>query len=503
MKIDRLLAALPAKTVIGRTRNLEVEGITFDSRQVRAGSIFVAVPGTQQDGRDFAPQAIENGAVAIVVEEPISRDDVVQIVVPNARQALAWLASAFHGYPGRRMRVVGVTGTDGKTTTCNILGSILRTAGHKTGMVTTVNAEIGSRHLDTGLHTTTPGAIEVQQYLREMLDAATRYAIIETTSHALDQERTLGSEYDVAVVTNVTHEHLDYHGTYEGYLATKGKLFASLSTSYRKRGVKKVSILNADDQSFDYLRQFPADLTLTYGMSSGADVWASDVRLTPKGTSFTTHTPKGEIAIKSYLLGTFNVYNTLAAVAAAVSQNVSARDIEAGVAGVKRVVGRMDQVDLGQDFDVVIDFAHTPNGLEQALKLARTLAKGKLTVVFGAAGLRDRDKRPVMGEVAGRLADFVVITAEDPRTEDLNVIMEHIATGCRSAGRREGVDFWKIGDRAEAIAFAVRHAAPGDLVIITGKGHEKSMCFGETEYPWSDYEAAARALEARLKETGG
>ncbi|MGQ9675144.1 MAG: UDP-N-acetylmuramoyl-L-alanyl-D-glutamate--2,6-diaminopimelate ligase [Chloroflexota bacterium] len=503
MKFGKLLSALPAKTVIGKTRNLEIEAIAFDSRQVKPGAVFVAIPGTQQDGRDYVPQAIENGAVAVVLEEPVSRDDVVQVVVPSARQALAWLASAFYGYPGRRMRVIGITGTDGKTTTCNILGSILRTAGHNIGMVTTVNAEIGNRHLDTGLHTTTPSALEVQQYLREMLDAGARYAIIETTSHALDQERTLGSEYDVAVVTNVTHEHLDYHGTYEAYLASKGKLFASLSASYRKRGIKKVSVLNADDQSFEYLRQFPADLTLTYGQSRGVDIWASDVRLTPKGTSFTAHTPSGQIAIESYLPGTFNVYNILAAVAAAVSQDVSASDIEAGVAAVKRIVGRMDPVDLGQDFDVVIDFAHTPNGLEQALKLGRTLTGGKLTVVFGSAGLRDREKRPMMGEVAGRLADFIVITAEDPRTEDLNAIMEHIAAGCRSAGRREGIDFWKIGDRAKAIAFAIRQAAPGDLVLITGKGHEKSMCFGDREYPWSDHEAATRALEARLKETRG
>lgn len=501
MRVSKLLAALPARRVIGDTRGLEVDGIVFDSRLARGGSVFVAIPGVERDGHDYAADAVANGATVIVVERQLPLDKVVQVVVPSSRQALALLASALYGYPGRHIKVIGVTGTDGKTTTCNLIGAILRAAGHKIGMITTVNAEIGYRVLETGLHTTTPDALEVQQYLREMVDAGAKYAVIETTSHALDQDRTLGSEYDVAVITNVTHEHLDYHRTYEAYLASKGKLFASLEAAHRKRGVKKVKILNADDRSFAYLSQFPADVTLTYSMSSGADVWPSDLRLGASGTRFVAHTPKGEFRVESSLLGTFNVYNMLAAIAAAVSQNVSRRGIAAGIASVTRVVGRMDPIDVGQDFGVLIDFAHTPNSLEQALKLARSLTDGNLIVVFGCAGLRDREKRPMMGEIAGRLADLTVITAEDPRTEDLDTIMEEIAAGSRKAGRTEGEGYVQIGDRARAIAFAVRRAARGDLVLITGKGHEKSMCFGETEYPWSDHEVATQALQALLKET--
>ncbi len=501
MRVSKLLTALPTRQVIGDIRGIEVDSIVFDSREARTGCVFVAISGTEYDGHDFAARAVQKGARVVVVERRLLLDDVVQVLVPNTRQALARLASVFYGYPGRRLRVIGVTGTDGKTTTCNLLGAVLRAAGHKIGMVTTVNAEIGHRVLDTGLHTTTPDAVEVQQYLREMVDAGTKYAVIETTSHALDQDRTLGSEYDVAVITNVTHEHLDYHRTYEAYLASKGKLFASLGTAHRKRRVKKVKVLNADDQSFEYLRQFASDVTLSYGLAAKADIWASDVRLSPKGTTFVAHTPRGEFRVESSLLGAFNVYNMLAAIAAAVSQNVSHRAIRAGIASVTRVVGRMDPIDVGQDFGVVIDFAHTPNSLEQALKLARGLTEGKLIVVFGCAGLRDREKRPMMGEVAGRLADLTIITAEDPRTEDLDTIMEQIAVGSRRAGRTEGEGYVKIGDRARAITFAVRRAAAGDLVIITGKGHERSMCFGDTEYPWSDHQAATEALEALLKES--
>ena len=487
MELRELIDALTTVEMRGNL-NTEVSEITMDSRQAKVGSLFVAVPGLRSDGHAFAEQAVKNGACAVVGQRELSLPaHVAQVVVPDSRKALALLCAAFYGFPGRHLRVIGVTGTDGKTTTSSLVGAILEAAGRKTGIITTVSAKIGDQSIDTGRHTTTPDAPDVQRYLAQMVAAEAEYAVLETTSHGLHQDRTLGCEYDVAVVTNVTHEHLDYHRTYEQYLATKGKLFEQLN-SFRKEGVPKVSVTNADDRSFPYLRGFPADISLSYGMQPSADVFARSLSASASGIVMAIHTPKGDLEVQSPLLGKFNAYNILAAAATAVSQEIPFEAIRAGVLSVKGVPGRMESIDCGQDFAVVVDFAHTPGSIEQALGLARTLAGGRVIVVFGCAGLRDREKRPLMGEMAGRLADLTVVTAEDPRTEDLNAIMDQIAAGLQKAGRRESVDYWKIADRAEAIRFALRTARSGDLVIVTGKGHEKSMCFGETEYPWSDQE---------------
>ncbi|MBC7251207.1 MAG: UDP-N-acetylmuramoyl-L-alanyl-D-glutamate--2,6-diaminopimelate ligase [Anaerolineae bacterium] len=498
MQLSQLLSALPEKKIHG-DQNVTVRGLTSDSRQVRPGELFVAIRGLTADGHDFIPQALERGAVAVVAErESIHPDSpgVPWVIVPDSRAALAYLAAAWYGHPTRRMRVVGVTGTDGKTTTVNLIHSVLMAAGHKTGMVSTVNALIGGMAYDTGLHTTTPDAPEVQRFLAQMAEAGTEYAVLEVTSHGLDQHRVTACDFDVAVVTNVTHEHLDYHGTYQAYLEAKSRLFHALSTSYRKPGTAKVAVLNADDSSFHHLRPIPTDVHLTYGLESPADVTAGEVSSTPEGLTFIAHTPGGDLAVRSPLIGRYNVYNILAAIAVGISQGVPFPAIQRGIEAVRGVVGRMERIDLGQPFTVMVDFAHTPNSLQRALETVRELTPGRVIVVFGCAGLRDRAKRPIMGEIAGRLADRIVITAEDPRTEDLHDIMAQIAVGCERAGRREGEDYWRIGDRAEAIAFAVRLARPGDLVIVTGKGHEQSMCFGTTEYPWSDHQAVREALEA-------
>lgn len=493
MKLREMIDALDAKEIIGNP-DVEIEQIVYDSRQVGPGALFVAIPGTQRDGHDFIPQAISRGAVAVVSEKPSgAAQSVTQIIVPAPRAALALLSAAFYGFPGRQLKVIGITGTDGKTTTSSLIGAILSAAGKKVGLVTTVAATIEGRESETGLHTTTPDPPEVQNFLAQMVSAGMEYAVIETTSHGLDQDRTLGSAYDVAVITNVTHEHLDYHGTFEAYLAAKGKLFEQLA-DFRKSGVPKVSVLNADDASFDYLRRFPVDISLSYGLDSPADITARNLDLSPRGTRFTAITPSGNIEITSPLLGKFNVYNMLAAIATAVSQGISPEHIGLGLKDFRGVVGRMEPINCGQDFDVIVDFAHTPRSLEQALELARTLTRGRVIVVFGCAGLRDRGKRPLMGEVAGRLADLVVVTAEDPRTEDVDEIMRQIERGLISAARREGEGYRKIADRGMAIAYALGEARPGDLVIVTGKGHEKSMCFGETEYPWSDQEAIRKIL---------
>jgi UDP-N-acetylmuramoyl-L-alanyl-D-glutamate--2,6-diaminopimelate ligase len=304
-------------------------------------------------------------------------------------------------------------------------------------------------------------------------------------------------EYDVAAVTNITHEHLDFHGSLEAYQQAKARLFRSLGTSYRKPGVDKIAVLNRDDESYYVLKDIPADRQLTYGLGEGVDFRASEVSVSPSGLHLTVSTPDGVLRVRSPLVGRYNVHNILAAVAVAWSQGVSADDIMAGVSRVRGVIGRMERIDAGQPFTAIVDFAHTPNAMDKALQTARELTDGQVIVVFGSAGLRDVAKRAWMGEIAGRLADRVIITAEDPRTESLDDIMAEVANGCERAGRQEGHGYWRIGDRAEAIYTALGMARPGDLVIACGKGHERSMCFGTVEYPWSDQDAMLEGL-ARL-----
>lgn len=500
MRLDRLLVDIPTLATRGPV-DIEVKGLAYDSRQVRPGELFVAVPGLDADGHDYIPEAVRRGAAAVIGEREPDRiaPHTPYVQVADSRLTLALLAATWYGHPGRRLRVVGVTGTDGKTTTVRLIGAMLEAAGHRVGLVSTVSALIGGREIDTGFHTTTPDALQTQGYLAEMLATDAEYAVIEATSHGLAQHRVVGCEFDVAVVTNITHEHLDYHGTYEEYLAAKGLLFRSLATSYRKPDTPKVAVLNADDEGpFEYLRAIPADRQIIYGLSAGADVSARDIALAPDGIRFKLIAPDLQQPIATSLLGGFNVYNILAAAGAALALGVPGDAIAVGAQRVRGVTGRMERVELGQDFTVIIDFAHTPNALERALETVRPLASGRLIAVFGCAGQRDRTKRPLMGEIAGRLADVTVLTAEDPRTEDVDDIISQIAVGCEAAGRAEGEGYFRVPDRAEAIAFAVNMARRGDLVLVTGKGHERSMCYGTVEYPWNEHEVVRAALAQRL-----
>ncbi len=495
--LDPLIDALPAAARL-RWRPLQIAKITTDSRQVAPGDLFVAVPGVNVDGHRYIPAALQAGAAACVVErETPELAKVPTAVVPDSRQALAHLMAAWHGHPGRKLRVIGVTGTDGKTTTTRLIASILGAAGHVVGTIDSVAATIAGHETPTGFHTTTPDAPEVQAYLAEMVEAGVAYAVIESTSHGLAQHRVTACEYDVAVVTNITHEHLDFHGSLEAYQQAKAMLFRALSTSARKEGMPKVAVLNRDDSSYAYLSPIPAERRLCYGLGEEADVRAAAVVADPTGLHIKIETPSGAVPVSSPLVGRYNVHNILAAVTVAHALGIAPAAMAEGIRRVRGVIGRMERMDCGQPFTAIVDFAHTPNALDKALQWARELTGGRVIVVFGCAGLRDRAKRPWMGEIAGRLADGVVITAEDPRTESLETIMEQIAEGCRTAGRQEGEGYWKIGDRGEAIAAALGMAQPGDVVIVTGKGHERSMCFGEIEYPWSDQDAVREAL-ARL-----
>ncbi|MBM3135490.1 MAG: UDP-N-acetylmuramoyl-L-alanyl-D-glutamate--2,6-diaminopimelate ligase [Chloroflexi bacterium] len=525
MKLHHLLAALPAVTEVHGHTDLEISGLVADSRRVQPGYLFVAYRGVNQDGSPggdghrYIPDALRRGAVAVVGEVVgqvanlsgwLGESGPTYVRVPQSRLALAHLAAAWQGFPARQLRVIGVTGTDGKTTTVTLIRSILEAAGHRTGMIGTVAAVIGEQEIDTGFHTTTPDAPDVQAYLAQMVAAGCTYAVLEATSHGLDQDRVAAGDFDAAVLTNVTPEHLNYHRTFEAYREAKARLFRYLATAYRKPGPPTASILNRDDPSFDYFRAIPAERFLVYGLESSTascDVTARAIELTPQGTRFLAVTPLGDFPVATPLLGRFNVYNCLAAIATSVSQNLPVEAMQRGLATVRGIVGRMEVVTLevgqvgnlshGQLPTVIVDFAHTPSALEASLTLARRLTAGRVIAVFGAAGLRDREKRPRLGEVAARLADVAIITAEDPRTEPLDEIMAQVAAGLERAGRREGTDYYRIGDRAAAIAQAVHLARPEDLVIICGKGHERSMCFGETEVPWSDQEAARRALREK------
>ncbi|MDW8064210.1 MAG: UDP-N-acetylmuramoyl-L-alanyl-D-glutamate--2,6-diaminopimelate ligase [Anaerolineae bacterium] len=479
----------------------EIREVVTDSRQARPGALFVAYRGLQHDKHAFIPDALARGAVAVVGERP--REDlplpegVPYVEVHNGREALAWLCAAFRDFPARRLILIGVTGTDGKTTTVNLIHSILTAAGLQAGMISTVSAVIGDRVYDTGFHTTTPEAPDVQRYLAEMVEAGLTHAVLETTSEGLAQHRVTACDFDIAVLTNITHEHLYFHGTWENYRAAKARLFEMLKASVDK-GLPKTAVLNAEDPSFDYFRRIPADRYLSYALRHPADLTVEDLCFGPDHTCFRLHTPAGSVFMETTLVGEHNVANILAAAGVGIALELPLEAIAEGVRRLRGVPGRMERVDEGQDFLAMVDFAHTPNALEQALRTARRMTSGRVIVVFGSAGLRDVQKRGMMGRVAGRLADLIVITADDPRTENLEAIMEAIAEGVRAEGRVEAVDFWCIPDRAEAIRFAVELARPGDLVIACGKGHEASICYGTTEYPWDERQVMRAALQERL-----
>jgi UDP-N-acetylmuramoyl-L-alanyl-D-glutamate--2,6-diaminopimelate ligase len=495
--LEHLIRALPQAQARGDT-GLEVSGIGSDSRRVSPGSLFVAYRGVAADGHDYVPQALAQGAAAVVAEREIEGLPVPLVLVPDGREALAYLSAAWHGFPSQQLIVIGVTGTDGKTTTCNLLHSILTAAGRRAGLVSTVNAVLGERVIDTGLHTTTPDAPDIQRYLAEMVAAGTEVAVIEATSHGLEQHRVTACDFDVAVVTNITHEHLDIHGSLEAYQRAKALLFYHLTSGHRKPGTPKVAVLNADDSSYAYLQPIPADRRVTYSLQGGADLVACEIQRSPEGTRFVVRSPRHDFELWTALPGDYNLSNILAATAAAWTLGVPVEAIRQGVGRVTGIIGRAERIDEGQDFGAFVDFAHTPNALLRALQMARTLTAGRVIAVFGSAGERDVAKRAWMGEIGARFADVAVLTAEDPRTESLDLILAEMARGAQQAGAVEGEDYFRIPDRAQAIQFAVDLAQAGDLVIACGKGHELSMCYGTTETPWSEHEALRAALCRRL-----
>jgi UDP-N-acetylmuramoyl-L-alanyl-D-glutamate--2,6-diaminopimelate ligase len=479
--------------------NPTVTGIAYDSRTVKPGELFVALPGFHVDGTVFIRDAVRRGAVAAVTQRPeaTAPEGTPLIRVPDTRRALADLSAAFYGYPARRLRVVGVTGTDGKTSVTHLASAVLEAMGYSTGFVTTADVKVGTRTWYNDTQHTTPEPVEIQALLREMVDEGIDYAVLESSSHALALSRLLHCEFDAAIFTNISPEHLNFHGSMERYVADKARLFAFLDEAVSK-GVEKVAILNSDDSHASQLRASTHARAVWYGLGQSLTprslVTATDVRLLPTGSRFRLVTPAGSIDVESRLPGRFNVYNWLAAAALALSQGGSLEQIRAAMARVDGVPGRMQGVNRGQPFAVVVDFAHTPQGMRTVLGTLRASTPGRLFVLFGMAGERDPANRPEMGRAAAEMADFALLTVDDPRFEDPMAIAEQVATGARSAGWREGEHFLKVDDREEAIREAFRRAGPGDTVLLAGKGHENRMVVGAELVPWNDAEAARRIL---------
>jgi UDP-N-acetylmuramoyl-L-alanyl-D-glutamate--2,6-diaminopimelate ligase len=489
---------------------IEILRIESDSRKIKPGDLFVALEGGSTDGHDFIDMAIENGAAAVVGRKSGGQLKTPYFQVDNPRRSLAFLAAALNDNPARRLTMIGVTGTDGKTTTVNLIYNILLACGIKAGMISTVNAVIGDETIDTGFHVTTPDAIEIQHYLKKMVDRGLTHVVLETTSHGLDQFRVDACEFDIAVVTNITHEHLDYHGNYEGYLHAKFKLIDELvNTCEKEIGNPRFAVLNRDDISFSKIRErleaprYRSINTFNYGLSDEALIHAENINTGTSELNFDVNIFGQPHRVKTSLIGTFNVYNILAAISAtAIGLKLDIDCVLNGISSMAIVPGRMEQINLGQDFTAIVDFAHTPNALKVALKTARQLTSGQLIAVFGSAGLRDRKKRRMMAEESINNADKSIFTAEDPRTESLSAILAEMEDEAEQHGGIADKNFFIIEDRGDAIRKAVALANKGDVVITCGKGHEQSMCFGETEYPWDDRTAMRAALSEKMKIQG-
>ena len=498
-QLELLVPALPVCNLMGPA-DQTITLITNDLAQVEPGALFIAYQGMAFDGHQNIELAVERGAVAIVAERDLEfalPPSVTLLRVPNSREAWAYLMSAWYDHPSRKLTLIGITGTDGKTSTTNLIYAIVKAAGLRTGMISTVNAVIGDQQLDTGFHVTTPDAPDVQRYLAQMVEAGAKICLLETTSHGLAYHRVTGCDYDLAVVTNITHEHLNHHNnSLEEYRLAKARLFEMAG---------QAAILNTDDWSYNFLSERIAGRIpiISYGLAPEAAVRAEAIDLRPDATAFDVTLNGQRYSVESPLVGAFNVSNILAALATTViGLKIDPAVAIEGLRQFKGVPGRMERIDMGQEFTAIVDFAHTPNALKVALEAGRTMSDGQVISVFGSAGLRDKEKRRMMAETSAELADLTVLTAEDPRTESLEEILEDMAAGARSRGGIEGKTFWRVPDRGEAIRFALRLANPGDIVLSCGKGHEQSMCFGEREHLWDDRTAMRAALSEYLEIDG-
>jgi UDP-N-acetylmuramoyl-L-alanyl-D-glutamate--2,6-diaminopimelate ligase len=491
-RVRLLLEALTDKRVVG-TVPATVHGLTADSRKVERGDCFVAVPGFKQDARRFIPDAVARGAGLVVTEgEAVPGVAVAQVLVPATRPALARLAAAYYGHPSRALTLVGITGTNGKTTTSYLVDSLLR-AGGPTGILGTIQYVVGDEVRPAGQ--TTPEALDIEAMLATMRDRGVQGVAMEVSSHALALSRVDGLAFDVAVFTNLTQDHLDFHGTLEEYGRAKRRLFELLAASPKRR---RTAVVNGDDPWGARMAEGLDLDVLTFGLGAGNRVRAARWTSSLEGVQMRVETPRGAVDIASPLIGEHNVMNLLGAVGVGVGLGLEPAVIARPLAGVSAVPGRFEQVRAGQPFLVVVDYAHTPDALERVLTTARKITTGRLGVVFGCGGDRDRTKRPIMGEIAARLADRVWITSDNPRSENPDAIIEEIAFGVRrvcAASDRYAM----VAERRAAIFAALSWAATGDAIVIAGKGHETYQIVGADILPFDDRAVARDFLAGRRR----
>lgn len=463
--------------------NTLVNGIAMDSRKVEPGDIYACVPGFNVDGHDFANAAITSGAVALVVERflPIN---IPQLKFKDVRKVLGTLAARLYDDPSEKLEMIGVTGTNGKTTITHLIEKIGARQGHKVGLIGTLGARIAGREIPG--NRTTPEAIDIQKLLAEMVEEGVSQVVMEVSSHALDLGRVIGCEFDAGIFTNLTQDHLDYHKTMEEYLQAKAKLFRNL----RGKKQPKVAILNADDPAFGMLAKLSAAPVVSYGIKAEGDVdyRAENVEISSLGVNYEVRFKGCQQKVHFLTPGIFSVYNSLAAFAWGVERGYAPEDVAQALREISGVPGRFESVRSGQPFQVIVDYAHTPDGLENVLRTAREFTKGKIITVFGCGGDRDKGKRPLMGEIATRLSDFVLVTSDNPRTEQPEVIIQEILTGIGN------VEHISLADRREAIFHACSKAQPGDTVLIAGKGHETYQIIGTEIHPFDDRDVAREAL---------
>jgi UDP-N-acetylmuramoyl-L-alanyl-D-glutamate--2,6-diaminopimelate ligase len=476
MRLGELMPGVPPGA-----RDIEVSGLAYDNRVVTPGTLFFCVPGFTRDGHEFAPDAIARGAVALVVQRPLSLG-VPELQVDDVRAAMAPAAASFYGDPTAALEVVGITGTNGKTTTAFLVRALLEAGGRQTGLLGTVKSVVGGAEHE--VERTTPEAIDLQRTFRQMLDEGDRACAMEVSSHALELHRADAIHFAAAIFTNMSRDHLDFHPTMEDYFLAKRRLFTEADT--------RSAVINVDDPYGARLAQ-ELERTVTFGLDGDAVYRATDVQTGLDGSSFTVNGPDGAIELRSPLRGTFNVYNVLGAFATARTLGIQANAAAAAIETAGQVPGRFQTIDEGQGFAVLVDYAHTPDSLENVLTAARALTAGRVHVVFGAGGDRDTGKRPLMGEIASRLADRVIVTSDNPRSERPEAIIDQILVGIRPAHP----DVEHNPDRREAIATAIHTAAPGDVVVIAGKGHEQGQEFeGGRKLPFDDATVAREALRS-------
>ncbi|MEK6726089.1 MAG: UDP-N-acetylmuramoyl-L-alanyl-D-glutamate--2,6-diaminopimelate ligase [Deltaproteobacteria bacterium] len=488
MKLKELLKTLKSCKIEG-SEDVEIFDIQYDSRKVRKGSLFIAIKGEKTDGNLFAEQALGRGAVAVVTDSPEFGvlGFATTIYAPNAREALAKISTAFYGQPASKLKLVGITGTNGKTTTSFLVESILREAGLNPGVVGTINYRYAGKVLPAP--NTTPESLDLQRLLNDMVESGVKAAVMEVSSHALSQERVAGCVFDVAVFTNLTQDHLDYHITMERYFEAKARLF----TDFIDEG--KTAVINMDDLKGEDLSKRALGRVIGYGIKGRGietNIYPKDIKLGVEGIEGTLATPSGEIKIKSSLIGEFNLYNILAAAGAGVGLDLTVEVIERGITALKNVPGRLERVDAGQAFAILVDYAHTPDALERVLSTIRGLTDKRIITLFGCGGDRDRGKRPIMGRIAAEYSDIVIVTSDNPRTEEPLKIIEDITSGI--VGAYGHAPLQVIPDRREAITEAIKEAREGDVVLLAGKGHEDYQIIGSQKIHFDDREEAIKAV---------